>query len=473
MRYVHDGVLKVYTAMPVWSRSLASTLYGALKLRKEHTPEFVRLLRGLEATQWWPIDKLESLQSDRLSALVRHAATRVPYYRRLFAEYGLSPGQIQAPSDLEKLPLLTKDIIRAKGTDLLAEGYRMSSLRSESTSGTSGLPLTVYMNHEAYLSTKAVQWLQHGWAEYRHQGEWVGVIAGYQVVPLERRRPPFWITNYAGRMVHFSTYHLKPELMSSMVRQMKKARIQYLIGYPSAISLLAHHIIEHGEEVPLKGVFPSSEPVLKWQQEVIARAFGCRIYNYYGQGEKAVSGTGCGTSLNLHVNMEVCVAECQDARPQSEYKLIVGTPLFNYAMPLLRYALNDLTRGELGTCPCGRAHMLLGPVETIDDSYIVAMDGSLISPSILYLAFPKLQGIVGAQIVQEEIGRLVVKVVAEDSFTPHDVTQILNGVRSIVGKAFSVEVEKVTEIPRTPTGKARFVVSKFGRGRISAPGGFR
>jgi phenylacetate-CoA ligase len=264
-------------------------------------------------------------------------------------------------------------------------------------------------------------------------------------------------------MVHFSTYHLRPDLMPSMLRQMKRLNIQYLIGYPSAISLLAHNMVERGEQVLLKGIFPSSEPLFPWQEQLMARAFGCRIYNYYGQGEKAVSGTGCGVSLNLHVNQEVCVTECLGPSPGSEYRQIVGTPLFNYAMPLLRYAMNDITLGEAGSCPCGRAHTLLHPVETIDDSYLVAPDGSLISPSLLYLAFPKLEGISGAQVVQEEIGRLVVRVVADERFTAEQALRIVEGVRGIVGTGFTVEIERVQGIPRTANGKARFVVSRFGR----------
>ena len=321
MRYVPDTVLKAYNAMPVWTRSAASTMYGLLKQRKEYTPAARQMLRDLESSQWWTADQLASLQSERLSALVRHAAAKVPYYRQMFAEYGLSAGQIQTPADLPKLPLLTKEILRARGNELMAEGVTPAALRTESTSGTTGLPLTVYMNSEAYLAFKAVQWLQHGWAGYRHEGEWVGVLAGYRVVPLERRRPPFWITNYAGKMMHFSTYHLKPDLMPAMVQQLKRSKIQYLIGYPSAISLLANHMIERGEQHKLNGIFPSSEPLFAWQEQVMARAFGCKVYNYYGQGEKAVSGTGCGASANLHVNMEVCVAECHETDhdcPQNE-----------------------------------------------------------------------------------------------------------------------------------------------------------
>jgi phenylacetate-CoA ligase len=454
---------------PAWSRSLASTVYGFLKNRRELTPQFTSILAGLEESQWLPSDRLRTLQAERLRALVRHAATNVPYYRRVFAEHGLSPSQVQTPDDLSLLPTLSKETIRSEGENLIAAGYARRSLRSESTSGTSGVPLTVWMDDAAYTHTKAVQWLQHGWAGYTHR-EWIGILAGYRVMPLARRRPPFWISNHAGRQVHFSTYHLKPEFMPSMVRKLKESRIQFLLGYPSAIGLLARHLVERGDSVPIRAVFPSSEPLYRWQVEAMEKAFGCTVFNYYGQGEKAISGTGCGTSINLHVNMEICVAETLPAPAGGSYRLLVGTPLHNYAMPLLRYELHDLTTVVTEPCACGRQHQRFGPVETVSDNYILAPDGSLLSPSVLYLAFPTLRGLSGAQIVQQDLHTLVIRVIAGDAFTSEESQRLIAGVRRVVGEEFRLEIEKVDDIARTRNGKVRFVVSHLSQAALGQSG---
>lgn len=459
MRYIPDPVLKLYQLTPAWSRSLASSLYGSLKNRKEITPQFIAALADLRGSERLPLSRLQDIQADRLTRLVRHAAVNVPYYARLFAEYGLIPSQIQGPEDLRKVPVLTKETIRQKAASLIAHGYDRWKLRSESTSGSSGVPLTVWMDEGAYAYTKAVQWLQHGWAGYTHK-EWIGILAGYRVIPVGRKRPPFWTSNYAGKQIHFSTYHLKPQFMPAMVTKLKESGVQFLLGYPSAIALLARHIVDTGDRVPLKAIFPSSEPTFAWQHQAVAAAFGARMFNYYGQGERAISGTGCGYSMDLHINMEMCVAELRDPPAGGSYKHLVGTPLFNYAMPLLRYELNDLTSKVDGPCPCGREHERIGPVETLSDHYLVGLDGALISPSVVYLAFPTLKGLSGAQVAQEDQRTLVVKVIAGEAFTAEESAKLLKGLRSILGDGFDLQIQRVSEIPLSKSGKSRFVVSK-------------
>ena len=72
----------------------------------------MRLLKQLEATQWWPRERLMSLQDERLRALVQGACENVPYYRDLFRERGLQPEDIKGSRDLAKLPVLTRRLVK-------------------------------------------------------------------------------------------------------------------------------------------------------------------------------------------------------------------------------------------------------------------------------------------------------------------------------------------------------------------------
>src|SRR5690242_4651974 len=69
---------------------------------KGHTTSSVR--RGLEETQWWTRERLQSLQLYRLRRLVEQSAQHVPYYRAR----GLDPARIRELDDLRDLPFLTK-----------------------------------------------------------------------------------------------------------------------------------------------------------------------------------------------------------------------------------------------------------------------------------------------------------------------------------------------------------------------------
>ncbi len=104
----------------------------------------MKCLAELEETQWWPPERIEQLQSERLRQLVEYAYDRVPYYRRLMDERGLRPHDIQSAADLPKLPILTKDIIRDNLEETCSEGPLRNRLVPGQTSESAGSPLPFY-----------------------------------------------------------------------------------------------------------------------------------------------------------------------------------------------------------------------------------------------------------------------------------------------------------------------------------------
>ena len=110
-------------------------------IRGTHT---MKRLAELEESQWWPRERIEELQAERLQRLIRYAYDQVPYYRRLMDERGLRPHDIQSAADLAKLPVLTKDLIRANFDEMRAEGYPRSALLLGRTRGSTGEPLLFY-----------------------------------------------------------------------------------------------------------------------------------------------------------------------------------------------------------------------------------------------------------------------------------------------------------------------------------------
>ena len=459
MRYIPSKIVKLYDKSPIWTRSFASTAYGFLKSRKEETKLFWQCLAELEETQWWPLEKLEELQNERLKKIIKHAAEHVPYYQKKFAEYGIIPSQIQTLEDLKKLPILTKYDIRKNTDELIADNFDKKKLRAESTSGTTGTPLTVWMDEQTYTYQKAVQWLQRKWAGYNSK-EWIGVLAGYKVVPILRNRPPFWIKNYIGKQIHFSTYHLNKSNIKFYYDELKKDKVKYLLGYSSAIGLLAKFINDDIQQsIPMKGIFLSSEPIYNWHREEISKAFQCNIYDYFGQAEKVISAISCGKTSNLHLNMELCVTDL--VKFDNESFNIIGTSLINYAMPLIRYELGDITNGILYNCPCGRKHPLLKPIETKIEDFVITPEGNLISASLLTFPFKKAKGITESQIIQKDKYSLVVELVTNNLFTRDEKLNLINNISSCVGSKMKIFIEKVNRIQRTKNGKFRFVISEI------------
>jgi phenylacetate-CoA ligase len=467
MRYVSDTLQQWYSRTPVWTRSLASSMYGALKSRRESTQVFEAAMQAVRETQWLSRERLGERQANQLESLVRYVARKVPYYERLFADHGIAPSSIQTVDDLRRVPTLTRDDIRTHWKDLISRDAAQLGLRKESTSGTTGAPLSVWMDDETYLHTKAVQWLQHEWAGYFHT-EWLGILAGYRVVPLNRSRPPFWVTNLMGRQVHFSSYHLRPDMLGHYVEKLRKSEIRFLLGYPSAIGLLAQYFVERNLTHPIRAVFLSSEPLYEWQSEAIQKAFGCTIYNYYGQAERVLSGMSCGNSLNLHLEMDSSVVEFVPLPGGGGRSMIVATSLVNRAMPLLRYELNDVTTPIAAPCRCGRALPLIRPVETKREDVVTTSTGRLLPPSLFTFPLKNAVGVLQSQIVQQDPRNLEVRVVTDLRFTKEEAARLLKEYRSLVDQELDVAINIVDRIPLTSAGKFRFVVSHVARGGLIA-----
>ena len=108
-------------------------------------------LEFLLKSQYWSREQLDDHQNMRLRLLIRHAYNSVPYYNDLFKKLNLSIDDIQSKSDLYKLPVLTKSIIRQEGIKRFESvNVKEKNKVKESSSGSTGEPLVYLTTKEAY-----------------------------------------------------------------------------------------------------------------------------------------------------------------------------------------------------------------------------------------------------------------------------------------------------------------------------------
>ncbi|MGH7271443.1 MAG: glycosyltransferase, partial [Polyangiaceae bacterium] len=92
----------------LYARAYRSMLFPAWQ-RAVHGRPIGAHLRELEKTQWLAREERDKSQLESLRALLEHAGRSVPYWRDLFRRVGFDARQVRSVSDLEALPLLTKD----------------------------------------------------------------------------------------------------------------------------------------------------------------------------------------------------------------------------------------------------------------------------------------------------------------------------------------------------------------------------
>ena len=105
-------------------------------LRNKKKPVF-EYLEVLEKSQYYPLSQLRDLQLKRLREIVKYAYQNVVYYKEEFDKIKFSPDQIKSLDDIQKLPILTKEIIQSRFKELITQNPRMSHYVNF-TSGSTG-----------------------------------------------------------------------------------------------------------------------------------------------------------------------------------------------------------------------------------------------------------------------------------------------------------------------------------------------
>jgi phenylacetate-CoA ligase len=457
--------LKIYHKLPYPMRVAAASARGYYLRSWRYGKETEGLIAEARKRECWSAAQWKAWQEERLSYVLHRAATQVPFYRRYWSDRKRN-GDKPSWEYIENWPILGKDVLRAKGREFLADGCDVRKMFHDSTSGTTGTPLSLYSRREtvrklyALFETRWRRW--HGVSGQEH---WA-IMGGQLVVPFHQNKPPFWVYNAGLNQLYLSTHHVSLENAKYYVGALLRFRTTHMVVYPSSAIILASAILEQRlEPPPLKVIISNAELLTDQQREVLSTAFRCPVRNTYGMAENVVAASECECG-NLHLWPEVGFIEVfsdEDDTPTGEGKTgrIVGTSLLNGEMPLIRYETGD--RGCLSEarteCSCGRKMQILERVEGRSNDLIVTQDGRKI-----FWFNPVFHGlkIIESQIVQERIDAVKVLIVVAPGFSKSDETVIVKRLRDRLGD-MSITIERRDSIPRAANGKFKAVVSLIDR----------
>ena len=85
-------------------------------------------------------EELKEEQEKQLRNMINFAYKNVPYYHKLFDDLKLSPDDIKKLEDLEKLPILTKEIIKQNWDDFKHVNLNKMKYYNNATGGSTGTP---------------------------------------------------------------------------------------------------------------------------------------------------------------------------------------------------------------------------------------------------------------------------------------------------------------------------------------------
>jgi phenylacetate-CoA ligase len=449
-----------YGRLPVPLQHAACSLAGLNTRVTRYGGAFGRLLAEANARSDWTDDRIAAFRNRRLRAFAVHAERTTPFYRRAFADAGLAPHEITSLEDLRPLAILTKAHVQDSMSELVSTAVPGRARRTIHTSGTTGAGLRLATTSRALQEQRAVWWRYRGWHGI-DQHSWCGFFMSRSVVPATQASPPFWRYNLPGRQIYFSAYHMSPETLGAYVGELRRRRPPWLHGYPSLLTLLAHHLIDNGIDLgyAVRWVTTGAENLLAHQATVIEQAFGVRPRQHYGMAEAVANISECDRG-SLHVDEDFAAVELVPAGG-NRFR-VVGTNFTNPATPLLRYDVLDLVTIEDGDrCDCGRPGRVVTGIDGREEDHLVLDDGSRLTT--LNNAFVDMTGIREAQIRQSRPGEFTLVIVRGPGYGRDDEEQVRREMSKRIGDRARMSIEYAEALPRTGTGKLRLVVSEAGR----------
>jgi phenylacetate-CoA ligase len=426
-----------------------------MRLHANHLAVLNRLLRPASTRA-----EIVEFQTAAFVRLVAHAYENVPYYRRLFDKAGVAPRHIRSLADLERIPLTSKDDLRAVPVeDTVARGVDPERLQSIRTSGATGRPFTI--RHTRIEQRLAVLF---PFRAFRHYGLRAGDRrAGVAYLHGSRTR------TFHQRVINAFGVHRRLVLdcrqpHSEILAALRRFRPDVLGGYAGTLARLAEVATEEDRRaIRPRFVTSSSEVLTPLMRTRITEAFGGRVYDAYGCHELHMTAWECKKTGELHVCEEGVIVEVlKDGRPAlpGEQGELVGTNLYSFAMPFIRYRSGDaVTRGR-ETCACGRVCSTLSGVVGRMLDYFPLPDGRWFHPyHIANVLIETARWVQNYEVVQERMDRIVLRVVPFHQPSQEELARFVNAVTPLLGPTVKFEVAFVPEIPMGPGGKFRLARS--------------
>ncbi|BAF58567.1 coenzyme F390 synthetase [Pelotomaculum thermopropionicum SI] len=457
---MNKRIMNFYYKCPRFLQTLGINIFETREKLLRSSRSFRKWLRLLIEKEKWSKKDIEEYQNKHLREILLYAYHNVPFYYDLYNKHKIDVSKINNVKDLSYLPIISRnDIIKAGE---LIKSIRPGKYIIRHTSGTIGQPLEIRCSYNLAILNKANAYLRDQWAGYR--GQRVARFVGD--TPIGDCNDPFlYRLSYIMNRAIYPSYCLSFNNLSCILESMRMLNVKLIQCYPSTGYMIAKFLEMNNSYFPLDAILYSSEPMYDYQREVIEERFKAKVFGYYGQAEGVISACECEEG-QYHLTMVDGIMEIiKDNKkvPDGEKGFTVVTSLHNFAMPLIRYALNDYTGYKLEKCKCGRNTPIIYPVETKVEDFLITPDGRIISPSLLTFPLKHAKNIVESQIIQTTPKDIIIKIVRGKNFNKKDEEMLLLAFKEIVGRNIEIKIMYTEYIHQTSAYKKRFVINELGR----------
>jgi len=442
-------------------RNLVFPLYDSV-LRRRKTYSYYRQILSVPYLSPGEIDRM---RRDRLRALLEYCGRKVPYYRRLFSERGIDPSRVDDVRMLRESGMsITKEEIRSHSDEFISEDFNIGDLVCNFSGGTTGVPLPLYKTMDYWCMRMAIKLRSEDWIGKR-PGTPSAIIWGHKAnlgKVARARRQLYWnFQNYR----FLSAMDIGEESLLTYVGEIKRYGARYIESYVNPVYLMAKTIEKYGVDPPwLDGIVTGAERLHDFQKEKMEDVFRCPVFDRYGCSEFTNISCECGKHRGQHINADnlwVEVVDKNDRPVIGEEGEVVITDLMNYAMPFIRYRLDDTAVMTDRKCGCGRNFPMLERIVGKETRTFTAPDGFELHGKYFQWILYNVPGIFRFQFVEKSADHILMRII-EDGKTPREETErrVREAFSELAAHGVRITVEFTDSIPLTGAGKMSFFISE-------------
>ncbi len=428
------------------------------KLERRNIAHFYKSFKKREFDSF---EKLRNHQFKLLKILVNHAYHTVPYYRERFNKIGLKPQDLMRPTDISKLPVLTRADIKNNFQKLISSKFRYKDLIEYATGGSTGEPVKFLLTKDqrdmrAAVSFKSYQML--GW-DFLDK---TLLLAGAPIDISHHAEIKSKIKSYFLRQKIIPAINLKEKDLIYLYQVVKQKKPKVVFGFVSALELFAKYLASHNIYVEIPIIIQMAELVLPEQISLIEERLRGTFYKHYGARDAIAMGMQCTERRGLHANMDTLWIEILKYK-QEAYDTdgeIVITDLYSYGMPLIRYQIGDVGRWINSRCSCGRHTSLFDITQGRKANIITTPGGGFVSglfiPHLFKEIAPKIKQY---QVHQVDLDSVIIRIVKYESYTSNDEKFLRRKLNEKFESQINIKFEYSDSIPPENSGKFLFVKS--------------
>ncbi len=421
----------------------------------------------LQNSDVWDRTQLDTYRLRKLQELIAYSYENVRYYKNLFNRLGLNPKDFRTLDDIRKIPVLTKEEVRAHSSEFISEAINLKDrkIKIAKTGGTTGMPLLFYKNTATRDFT---------WGSYNRWYGWMGispndkvaVLWGARTVMTEKKTIKDRFISSFGNKLTINSFSLNDNTLPDVAKQILKFQPIILRGYLSAVFQLAIYFKEHHLTIPsLKAISTTTETLLPIYRNYIEEAFGVRMFDQYGCGECNGIAYECEAHQGLHITEEHCIIEILDKNGNpvfDEPGRVVLTDLDNNAFPFIRYENGDSAIISSRGCSCGRHSALIKELSGRTKDTIILKDGSevhgvLFTDMFHELGYDNFEYFTRFQIYQQKRGDFECRLETTGKEIP---SQKFDKIMAALHKFGNhVTIKLLPKLENDASGKFRYIIS--------------